>query len=484
MSKGLWDKLHEKGFDGIGKESDSDSVADSNEQDSDMSDLSMDDDEYSADTDQAAQNQVDAEESSDSELEDDSKIANINAMADQMEHVLSKQKEYAMQVDRKAAKQEYKTKQLIEIQRAKLEDMAEQEALNNEKLMRSESDSDLQGSSASDALDGNSESGESSEEEEDGVKKPRKHRGEKKAGKDIESEGGDSDEDLAYGAANSAFINPLAAATTTKTGQGSDEEWSSDESEKGKKSGKKDVVGKKRKRKGSFDDVQDFFKNDAIEEVPANDHGTREQQGYDSMDSDDIAATRILARKMLRKKARNEIIDASMSKYSTHEDPSTLPTWFVEDEAKHRFCERIQPTKEEMAEEKEALKAYNARPSKKVEQAKMRKRKRLAKAMDKIKKKAQVIADQDLNEASKMKQIQKLYRKEKAKHKEEKSYVVNRSFNTSQGGKTGRNVKVVDRRMRKDLRNEKFRAKKGGSKGKVKKAPSRGKVVKGGKVRR
>jgi len=55
MSKGLWDKLHEKGFDGIGKESDSDSE-DSNEKDSEMSELSMDDDEYSADTDQAAQN--------------------------------------------------------------------------------------------------------------------------------------------------------------------------------------------------------------------------------------------------------------------------------------------------------------------------------------------------------------------------------------------------------------------------------------------
>ena len=41
-----------------------------------------------------------------------------------------------------------------------------------------------------------------------------------------------------------------------------------------------------------------------------------------------------------------------------------------------------------MAEEKEALRAYNARPSKKVEQAKMRKKKRLAKAMEKIKKKA------------------------------------------------------------------------------------------------
>ena len=167
-----------------------------------------------------------------------------------------------------------------------------------------------------------------------------------------------------------------------------------------------------------------------IEEVPANDPGAK-KDGYESMDSDDIAATRILARKMLRKKARNEIIDASFNRYATHEDPSTLPSWFVEDEAKHRFCERLQPTKEEMALEKEAIKAYNARPSKKVEQAKNRKKKRLAKAMAKIKKKAQVIADQDINEKSKMKQIQKMFAKEKEKHKEEKSYVVNRSFNSA-----------------------------------------------------
>jgi len=111
------------------------------------------------------------------------------------------------------------------------------------------------------------------------------------------------------------------------------------------------------------------------------------------MDSDDVAATRILARKMLRKKARTELIEGSYNRFSSHEHPSTLPTWFVEDESKHRYCERYQPTKEEMAVEKEALKAYNARPSKKVEQAKHRKKKRLAKAMQKIKKKAQIIAD-------------------------------------------------------------------------------------------
>jgi len=62
-----------------------------------------------------------------------------------------------------------------------------------------------------------------------------------------------------------------------------------------------------------------------------------------------------------------------------------------------------------------------------------------------------------------MRQIQKMYNKEKAKHVEQKSYVVNRSFNTSQGKKAGRNVKMVDARMRADMRNAKLKKKnKGG----------------------
>jgi len=66
------------------------------------------------------------------------------------------------------------------------------------------------------------------------------------------------------------------------------------------------------------------------------------------MNSDDVAATRILARKMLRKKARNDIIDASFNRFTRHEDPNTLPSWFAEDEARHMFCDRLQPTKAEM----------------------------------------------------------------------------------------------------------------------------------------
>jgi len=44
------------------------------------------------------------------------------------------------------------------------------------------------------------------------------------------------------------------------------------------------------------------------------------------------------------------------------------------------------------------LREWNARPSKKVTEAKARTKLRLAKAMNKVKNKAQVIASQDINE--------------------------------------------------------------------------------------
>lgn len=49
-----------------------------------------------------------------------------------------------------------------------------------------------------------------------------------------------------------------------------------------------------------------------------------------------------------------------------------------------------------------------------------------------------------------MKQIQKMYIKEKSKHKEEKNYVVNRTFSSVQGRKAGRGTKMVDSRLKAD----------------------------------
>lgn len=110
------------------------------------------------------------------------------------------------------------------------------------------------------------------------------------------------------------------------------------------------------------------------------------------MDSDDMAETRALAKVMLRKKARTEILDSTYNRYAIYDDEGEMPEWFAADERKH-FRPNIPVTKEQIMEEKQALKAYNERPSKKVTEAKARKKRRLAKAMDKVKQKAQVIAE-------------------------------------------------------------------------------------------
>ena len=180
------------------------------------------------------------------------------------------------------------------------------------------------------------------------------------------------------------------------------------------------------------------------------------------MDSDDMAETRALAKLMLRKKNRTEILESTYNRFATNEDKTALPDWFVEDEARHYRANNVHTiTKEMVADEKKFLKAYNERPSKKVQEAKARKKKRLGKAMNKIKNKASVIAEQqEMTENSKMKQIQKMYKKEKAKHQEEKRYVVSRNFNNVGSHKTPRNVKAVDRRMKKDKRATKAKAKK------------------------
>lgn len=145
---------------------------------------------------------------------------------------------------------------------------------------------------------------------------------------------------------------------------------------------------------GDIDDVQDFFKNDPIEEVPANDLSKKQKKGpddlpdgYSSMDSEDIAETRALAKKMLRKKFRTETIDGSYSRYAYEDNEQIIPSWFQEDEAKHNVP-NVNLTQEEVDEEKRVLHEWNTRPSKKVTEAKGRKKMRLVKALAKIKNKA------------------------------------------------------------------------------------------------
>ena len=262
-------------------------------------------------------------------------------------------KDYEIEVDRKLAKKGTKRKAMIEQQRLKKVDQSEEEELDNEDIR-----------------------------EEAPKKKVR-----------ISAPGVDSDEEMGSSADDEdVFVNPLAVAAAKKkketrpTGEGevSEGEWS-DEDGEGKDGDKKKKGDKKlgkRKRKGEEEDeVANFFDSRDIEVVP--------QENYDdeSMDSDDMAETRALAKLMLRKKARTEILNGTYNRYANHDDPSVLPDWFLDDEARH-FRPNTHVTKDMVAAEKKILQAYNERPSKKVQEAKARKKKRLAKAMNKIKQKA------------------------------------------------------------------------------------------------
>lgn len=90
-------------------------------------------------------------------------------------------------------------------------------------------------------------------------------------GRDVESSGESDDEP------KSLFVNPLAKKAGDESEEWSDDDISADGTKKKSKKGKKDTILGKRKRKGSIDNVQDFFHANDIQEVPLDDPGTRAQ---------------------------------------------------------------------------------------------------------------------------------------------------------------------------------------------------------------
>lgn len=273
------------------------------------------------------------------------------------------------------------------------------------------------------------------------------------------------------------FVNPLLvtkkeAKKLQKTAKPEKEkEFDSDVEEladqldmKEKKEKEKEKEKNKKKRDRKQKDKDNEEKGKGFEEVKA-------EKTYSDYDSDDIAEIRAIGKHMLRKKNRLELIDKAYNRYAFNDDPKNLPSWFVEEESK--FNKPILPvTKEEIQREKKFLKDYNARPSNKLAEFKERKRRRLLRAMSKVRQKANQIANSDeLNNGSKMRQIKKLYSKEKKKidekNRKKKDIVVSRTFSSSAPGKTqGRKYKMVDKRLKKDNRAMKRAEKKNKGKGK------------------
>ena len=162
-------------------------------------------------------------------------------------------------------------------------------------------------------------------------------------------------------------------------------------------------------------------------------------------------------------KSTHDLMDDGFNKY-TFRDTDGLPEWFLDDENKHSRPQRP-ISAAGAAAIKEKLRALNARPIKKVREAKDRKKFKAAQKLEKLRKKSALVADDEgISEKDKAQNIAKLMSKAaKKKPKQQVKLVVakggNRGISGRPRGVKGK-YKIVDARLKKDVRAEKRLAKK------------------------
>ncbi len=161
-------------------------------------------------------------------------------------------------------------------------------------------------------------------------------------------------------------------------------------------------------------------------------------------------------------KSTQDLVDEGFNKY-TFRDTDGLPEWFLDDEGKHSKPHRP-ISAAGAAAIKEKLRALNARPIKKVREAKDRKKFKAAQRLEKLRKKSAMVADDEgISEKDKAHNIAKMMGKAaKKKPKQQVKLVVakggNRGISGRPRGVKGK-YKIVDARLKKDVRAEKRLAK-------------------------
>lgn len=159
------------------------------------------------------------------------------------------------------------------------------------------------------------------------------------------------------------------------------------------------------------------------------------------------------------KKARRDLIDDSFNRYSYNEEEGELPEWFTEEERQHRR-RQLPVDKQTVEAYRQRWKEINARPIKKVAEAKARKKRRMLKKLEQMKKKAEaVVSTVDISEREKVAQLRRIYKKAGlAKEKRQVTYLVAKK---GVGPRVRRppgvkgQFKVVDSRLKKDVRAQK-----------------------------
>ena len=159
-----------------------------------------------------------------------------------------------------------------------------------------------------------------------------------------------------------------------------------------------------------------------------------------------------------RQTTKTHLINDGFNRYSLN-DKEGLPAWFLDDESKH-YKPNIPISKEAVAALRARQRALDARPIKKIAEAKGRKKLKAVQKLEKAMKKAEgVNATEDLSEREKARQIESLLRKgaKKAKKKEVKVVVAKGAHKGIKGRPKGVKGKyaMVDARMKKEVRAKK-----------------------------
>ncbi|NXD88022.1 SPB1 protein, partial [Halcyon senegalensis] len=140
------------------------------------------------------------------------------------------------------------------------------------------------------------------------------------------------------------------------------------------------------------------------------------------LDAEGLALGSVIA---TSRKAKRDLIDDSFNRYSFNEDEGELPEWFTEEEKQHRR-KQVPVDKQTVEAYRQRWREINARPIKKVAEAKARKKRRMLKKLEQMKKKAEaVVSTVDISEREKVAQLRRIYKKAGlAKEKRQVTYLV------------------------------------------------------------
>jgi len=171
------------------------------------------------------------------------------------------------------------------------------------------------------------------------------------------------------------------------------------------------------------------------------------------------------------RKRKNEIMDAGYHRWAWGEED--LPDWFADEEKKY-YQKSLPVTKEQVAEYKQQIKEINARPIKKIAEAKAKAKYKAMKKLKKLSEQADLITDnKDGAQAEQIHKLKQMVKKvDMSKKKRETTYVKAKRAhgkNQKRPPDAKGKVKFVDSRMKKDTDGMKRASakKKGGPKKKV-----------------